>query len=93
MSVIELHYAQAVTTVTFFKGASLESAAAVVRARLTKIIAANPFVAGRVIKARGEKLLQLFTPAYGVGVPDDVMDELLRINPVGMPVLSREPSG
>ena len=76
-----------VTTVTFFRGVSLEDAAAAVRARLAEVIAANPWVAGRVVKTRGEKLLQLAHPKEGVTIPDELMAKLVRVNPSDVPAL------
>ena len=73
----------AVTTITFFAGASIEAATRSVRERLNLIVKANPFVAGRVVRKHGEKLLQLLMPASGTSVPDDVMAELLRVDPPG----------
>ncbi len=58
------------------------------RERLTKVIAANTWVAGRIVRKPGEKLLQLLSPAAGETVSDDVMDELVRVNPDDFPQIS-----
>merc|ERR1740130_2013746 len=80
----------AVTTVTFFKGASAADAAASLRMRMANVVAANPWVAGRVVKERGEKMLTMLHPAEGEAVPDDVMGELVRLDPPDMPPLHAE---
>ena len=54
-------YTGAVTTITFFTGPAPVEA---VRERLTAVVAANPWLAGRLVRGKGEKRMQLtFDPA------------------------------
>ena len=57
------------------------------RARLAAVVAANPWVAGRVVREKGEKLLTLLHPELGTALPDDVMAALVHVDPRGMPAL------
>ena len=54
-------YCGAVTTVTFFTGPAPVEA---VRERLALVVAANPWLAGRLVRGKGEKRMRLtFDPA------------------------------
>lgn len=76
---------EGITTVTFFKGVSAAEAAGAMRARLRLVLAANPWIAGRVVRVKGEPRLQVRFPKGEAAASDDqLMDELLRVDPPGL---------
>jgi hypothetical protein len=65
----------AITTITFFKGANSETSSAWLRARLTEICKANPWLAGRLVKNKKvHKNLLLEIPAI---VSDEDVDSII----------------
>ena len=72
----------AVTTVTFFSGASTEAVADVARERLRLVLKSNPWIAGKVVKDAkkyGKRCQLVFDPLDDV--PDDVIDAIFQVNP------------
>jgi hypothetical protein len=67
-----------ITSITFYSG-DLEQATAYIRARFKKIVAANPWLAGRVVKNRQHKNLQLVHPKSPV--LDTMIDQLFHSSP------------
>lgn len=67
-----------ITTITFYKGDQTHASIAL-RARLKEIINGNPWLAGRLVKNKKHKNLQL---AYPSGpIPDDIIERTFFDNP------------
>lgn len=73
-----------VDTVTFFRGSSAAAAAASVKARLRVVLASNPWVAGRLV-ADGNKIRLAYPPGEAA-VPDEVLDDMVRLDPPGVTI-------
>ncbi len=67
-----------VTSITFYRG-DMARAIAYVRARFREIVDANPWLAGRLVRDKQNKNVQLVHPQ--TPVPDDVIDRLFHPNP------------
>jgi len=69
-----------VTTVTYFKGVTPQDALAAVKERLRKVVSANPWIAGRIVKRKSNKRFLLLHPAPGEPVAEEMMEELLQMD-------------
>lgn len=76
-----------ISTVTFFRGAGGVSAAATtLRARLRKVLRANPWVAGRVARKPEASRLQLHFPSSDATEDAELLEEILHVDPAGLTV-------
>lgn len=80
-----------INTVTFFKGASAGQAAASVKERLRKVLASNPWVAGRLIYSSDQKRMQLLYPPAENATANDIVDDIVRVDPSGLSISPTTP--
>jgi hypothetical protein len=82
---------QPVNTVTFFKGCSGKSAHESMVDRVREVLKVNPWVAGRIIRSKTHKNLQLIHPKGDVDISDEILGELLRLDPADLTLNSKMP--